>query len=77
MTGLASTADGAGYWETTEDGSVWAFGDATGGFPLTHDLSGNLATGIASTPSGIGYWLVDTSANIYTYGNATPYPLNP
>ncbi len=77
MTSLAATSDGGGYWMATEDGSVYAFGDATGGSPLTHDLGGNIATGLVSSPSGLGYWMVDTSVNIYTYGNATSYPLNP
>ena len=65
---------------TTADGSVYAFGDATGdpspGQPQAHDLGGLDATGIVSTPTDFGYWLVDEGGFVHPTGNAVLYPLN-
>jgi hypothetical protein len=68
--GIASTPDGGGYWITTSNGGVFAFGDAT----FYNSLAGvNLAkpiVGIAATPDGHGYWLVASDGGIFAFGNA-------
>jgi hypothetical protein len=51
MVGLASTADGGGYWLVAADGGVFAFGDAgfsgsIGGHPLVEPM-----VGIAALPA--------------------------
>jgi hypothetical protein len=74
MMGIAATPDGRGYWMTTQDGSVYAFGDATGGHPKRHDLNGLGAAGIVSTPSGFGYWLINWAPEFFTFGDAVTYP---
>ncbi len=77
MAGLSTTADGDGYWMTTEDGTVYAFGNATGGDVQPHDLGGLPASGIVGTASGHGYWLVDLGGFVHASGDAELYPLNP
>jgi hypothetical protein len=77
MAGLAATADGGGYWMTTENGTVYAFGDATGGPVQPHDLGGLQAGGMVGTASGRGYWLVDLAGFVHPSGDAVLYPLNP
>jgi len=71
--GIASTPDGGGYWITTSNGGVFAFGDAT----FYNSLAGvNLAkpiVGIAATPDGHGYWLVASDGGIFAFGDAGYY----
>jgi hypothetical protein len=66
IVGLASTADGRGYWMVSSSGVVYAFGDATkirGGSPLQSVM------GIVANPRG-GYWLFTSSGNVYRAGAA-------
>ncbi len=68
----AATPDGGGYWTTTADGNVVAYGDApyiggAGGAHLNAPI-----VGIAATPDGNGYWLVAADGGIFTFGDA-PY----
>jgi hypothetical protein len=70
---MATNSTGDGYWMTTEDGTVYAFGDATGGAVQPHDLSGFEATGIVSTPDGGGYWIVDDGGYVHPSGDAALY----
>ena len=68
--GLASTPDSGGYWQTTSDGQVLAFGDARwfgsmSGTPLNHPI-----IGIAATPDGGGYWLVASDGGVFAFGDA-------
>jgi len=46
--GLAVTADGGGYWLITASGTVYAYGDATGGTSVT---SSNTLTGAVGSPA--------------------------
>jgi hypothetical protein len=46
--GLAVTADGGGYWLITSTGTVYAYGDATGGTSITSNYG---LTGAAGSPA--------------------------
>jgi hypothetical protein len=66
IVGMASTADGKGYWMVSFSGRVWAFGDATkvrGTSPVRS------VAGIVASPRG-GYWLFSTNGNVYRGGGA-------
>jgi hypothetical protein len=53
VVGMASTADGHGYWVLTSSGRAYAFGDAP---KLTARAHGQRVAGIVADPAG-GYWL--------------------
>ena len=74
ITGIAATPSDNGYWLTTEDGTVYPFGSATGLFPTDHDFGGLPVSGIAANPTGLGYWLVDLDADVQATGDASTYP---
>lgn len=61
----------SGYWMVTDDGDVYAFGDAG-----DHGDSGlrSLVVDIEPTPSGGGYWVVDAYGNVTTHGDASASP---
>jgi hypothetical protein len=61
----------SGYWMVTENGDVYAFGDAA-----HHGNSGlrSQVVDIEPTPSGHGYWIVDAYGNVTTHGDATASP---
>jgi hypothetical protein len=70
VVGVATTPDGAGYWEVARDGGVFAFGDASfhgsmGGQPLVAPV-----VGIAPTPDGGGYWEVSADGGVFAFGDA-------
>ncbi len=70
VVGMASTADGGGYWTVARDGGVFAFGDAqfhgsTGGIHLNQPV-----VGMAATPDGGGYWLVASDGGVFSFGDA-------
>ena len=67
---VASTKSGAGYWQATTDGAVFASGDAVyhGGMPA--GAIGAPIVGMAATPSGNGYWLVASDGGIFSFGDA-------
>jgi hypothetical protein len=61
IVGMASTADGRGYWMVSSLGRVYAFGDAT---RVRGPSPTRSVAGIAAGPRG-GYWLFTTSGNVY------------
>ena len=70
VVGMASTADGGGYWLVASDGGIFAFGDAgffgsTGAIALNRPI-----VGMASTPDSRGYWLVASDGGVFSYGDA-------
>ena len=70
VVGMASTADGGGYWMVASDGGIFAFGDAdffgsTGAIALNRPI-----VGMASTPDSRGYWLVASDGGVFSYGDA-------
>jgi hypothetical protein len=67
---IAATSSGGGYWLTTSNGAVLAYGDAEHrGGAENIDLWEPI-NGMAPTPSGRGYWLVATDGGVFTYGDA-------
>ena len=73
IVGMASTADGHGYWLVASDGGIFTFGDAAfyrseGGRHLNQPI-----VGMASTADGQGYWLVAADGGIFTFGDAAFY----
>jgi hypothetical protein len=70
VVGIVGTPSGAGYWQFSVDGAVYARGDAR----FLGDLAGKRLNrpivGMAATPSGNGYWLVATDGGIFTFGDA-------
>ena len=58
----------SGYWMLSEDGSVFAFGDAR-----TYGVSSGLlpkAVDIEPTPSGLGYWVLYDNGSVGAFGDA-------
>ena len=69
VVGMASTADGGGYWLVASDGGVFAFGDARfsgsmGGRHLDQPVVAMAAA------AGGGYWMVASDGGIFTFGGA-------
>jgi hypothetical protein len=68
---IASTSTGNGYWTTTRDGAVGAFGDAQykgGGF--SPDIVTGEIVGIAGRGTD-GYWLLASDGGVLAFGSAT------
>jgi len=72
-TGIASTADGHGYWTVdayggvSPHGTAVSYGDMLGlalNAPVEH---------LVPTPDGRGYWLVAADGGIFSYGDAQFY----
>ncbi len=75
IVGMASTANGGGYWVVASDGGIFNFGDApffgsAGGMHLNKPI-----VGMAATPDGGGYWVVASDGGIFAYGDARFYGL--
>ncbi len=71
VVGMASTADGQGYWLATAQGFVFArFGDSVpyGSMANTH-LNAPIV-GIVATPDGRGYWLAAADGGVFAFGDA-------
>ncbi|MGO8869853.1 MAG: hypothetical protein ACLQPH_00360 [Acidimicrobiales bacterium] len=73
VVGMASTANGRGYWEVASDGGIFSFGDAqfhgsTGGMALNRPV-----VGMARTADGRGYWMVASDGGIFSFGDAQFY----
>ncbi len=68
VVGMASTADGKGYWAASNNGTVWNFGDAAplGGVSRLNSP----VVAIAGTPDGGGYWLVTRAGSVFPVGDA-------
>lgn len=67
---IASTSTGAGYWTTTSDGAIGAFGDAQykgGGFDP--DVVTGEVIGIAGKGTD-GYWLHTSDGGVLAFGSA-------
>jgi polysaccharide biosynthesis protein PslG len=65
-----ATPSGGGAWVTTEDGAVFATGNA----PFVGSMGGarlnKAIVGMDGTPSGNGYWLVASDGGIFSFGDA-------
>jgi hypothetical protein len=71
--GIASLANGTGYWEAESNGDVANFGNAQSyGSMQGHTLNFPLV-GMAATPDGKGYWLVASDGGIFSFGDAAFY----
>ncbi len=73
IVGMASTANGRGYWNVASDGGLFAFGNAAfygsmGGHPLNRAI-----VGMASTHDGHGYWEVASDGGLFAFGDAGFY----
>jgi hypothetical protein len=67
LVGMATTADGAGYWLVGRDGGIFTFGDAT-----FHGSTGSLTlnkpiVGMAGDPATGGYWTVGADGGIFSF----------
>jgi hypothetical protein len=70
---MASSPSGHGYWLSSSDGGIFAFGDAgfhgsMGGQPLNQPV-----VGMAATPDGGGYWEVASDGGLFSFGDAAFY----
>ena len=70
--GLASDADGLGYWMVASDGGIFSFGGAPfygsmGGTPLNQPMVGMAAR------HGGGYWLFAADGGVFSFGGAPFY----
>jgi hypothetical protein len=59
---------GRGYWLVTNQGAVYAFGDAP--FLGAPGNTGSAITGAVRTPDGKGYWILDAEGAVHGYGDA-------
>jgi hypothetical protein len=73
VVGMASTADGNGYWLARSDGSVSVHGDAVNHGSMAGTPLNAPVTHIVATASGNGYWLVAADGGIFTFGDAGFY----
>ena len=65
---IVSTESGGGYWTTTGDGAVYAFGDAQYKGNAMGKVTGRII-GIAGK-SNDGYWLLASDGGIFAFGSA-------
>jgi hypothetical protein len=66
---IASTSTGKGYWTTTSDGALYAFGDAEGlGGIYPKKINGEII-GIAGKGTD-GVWLLASDGGIFAFGSA-------
>jgi hypothetical protein len=72
MVGMATTADGRGYWLAGADGGVFAFHAPFYGSIGRRSLLQAVA-GITAAPNGRGYWLVARDGGVFGFGNARYY----
>jgi len=70
--GIASRADGTGYWLADAVGHVFTRGRAAykGGASATPFLPGEIITTMAVTPSNKGYWLFSNKGRVFPFGDA-------
>ncbi len=69
---MATTANGAGYWQVAADGAIFSFNapfyGALTGWPLAQPV-----VGLTATPSGHGYWIVTADGSVFPFGDAKGY----
>jgi hypothetical protein len=68
--GLAATPSGGGYWFVSDDGGIFAFGDArfqgsTGSLHLNAPV-----VAMAADPGTGGYWMLGADGGIFAFGGA-------
>jgi GH25 family lysozyme M1 (1,4-beta-N-acetylmuramidase) len=68
--GIASSADGGGYWIVIGDGGVFTFGDAAFHGSAEPFHLAMPAVGIAATHDGGGYWVVAADGGAFAFGDA-------
>jgi hypothetical protein len=69
---IAATPTGRGYWLTSADGAVRAFGDA-GALGGPASAPNEPVVGMAATQSGTGYWLVTADGSVFAFGDAVDH----
>ncbi|MGD0810377.1 MAG: hypothetical protein ABSA91_11815 [Acidimicrobiales bacterium] len=71
IVGIASTADGRGYWLVNSSGGVFSFGDAKFFGSMARTRLNKRVVGMAATADGRGYWLVGADGGVFAFGDAT------
>ena len=61
---------GSGYWMTTADGDVHAFGDAKNYGSPKGSLGSSRVVHLEPAPDGEGYWILDDLGHVHAYGSA-------
>ena len=69
IVGMASTANGKGYWLVANDGGIFGFNAPFYGSLGNRHLNSPIV-GVAATPSGKGYWLVAGDGGVFCFGDA-------
>ena len=59
-----------GYWITSPQGGVYAFGSAVNYGSVSSAALRSPITSLHSTPDGKGYWLIDGYGDVYAFGDA-------
>ena len=72
IVGMASTANGKGYWLVADDGGIFGFNAPYFGSLGARHLNSPIV-GMAATPTGKGYWLVAGDGGVFTFGDAGYY----
>jgi len=73
VVGLASSADGGGYWVAFGDGRVAAYGDAPSLGPPGPQPLARPVVAVMRTPTGKGYWLVGADGAVLPFGDAVSH----
>jgi hypothetical protein len=71
--GMATTADGNGYWVARADGAISIHGDAVDYGSMGGKLLTAPVTHVVATPDGKGYWEVAADGGIFSFGDAQFY----
>ena len=66
---MSNADEGSGYWVTSADGAVRAFGAARTYGDMLHRTTSPIVAS-ARTPSGHGYWLAAADGSVYAFGDA-------
>jgi Subtilase family len=66
---MSNANEGTGYWVTSADGAVRAFGSAHSYGDMLHRATSPIVAS-ARTPSGRGYWLAAADGSVYAFGDA-------
>jgi len=69
---IAATSTGKGYWTTTTDGAIYAFGDAQHRGQPFPNTKVQPIIGIAGCGNN-GYWLLAQDGGVFAYGSAQFY----